>query len=117
MIAVTDVEKSSAWYCEVLGATSGHGGSEYEQVLVDGELILQLHKLELGHHHGTIGDPAVPLGNGVALWFQLDALEPAIDRAARIGAAVQTDLHHNPNAHHEEIWLRDPDDYLVILTN
>ncbi|WP_040454898.1 VOC family protein [Kribbella catacumbae] len=117
MIVVTDVEKSSAWYCEVLGATSGHGGPEYEQVLVDGELVLQLHRLEVGHHHGTIGDPALPLGNGVALWFQLGALEPAIARAARIGATVQTALHHNPNAHHEEIWLRDPNNYLVVLAN
>jgi len=115
MIAVTDVEKSSAWYCEVLGATSGHGGPEYEQVLVDGAMILQLHKLEVGHHHSTIGDPALPVGNGVALWFQLDSLKPAVARARAAGATIQTDLHHNPNAGQEEIWLRDPDNYLVVL--
>jgi catechol 2,3-dioxygenase-like lactoylglutathione lyase family enzyme len=115
MIAVADVEKSSAWYCEVLGATSGHGGPEYEQVLVDGVMILQLHRLEVDHHHGTIGDPALPVGNGVALWFQLDSLEPAVARAKAAGATIQTDLHYNPNAGHEEIWLRDPDDYLVVL--
>jgi catechol 2,3-dioxygenase-like lactoylglutathione lyase family enzyme len=115
MIAVTDVEKTSTWYCAVLGAASGHGGAEYEQLVVDGELILQLHKLEVGHHHGTIGDPALPVGNGVALWFQVDALEAAADRARSIGAAIQTDVHHNPNAGHEELWLRDPDNYLVVL--
>ncbi|NEA36200.1 VOC family protein [Streptomyces sp. SID13031] len=117
MIAVTDIEKSSAWYCAVLGATSGHGGLEYEQVLVDGELILQLHKLELGHHHGTIGDPALPVGNGVALWFRLVDLEAAADRAKAAGCRIQTDLHHNPNADHRELWLRDPDDYLVVLAD
>jgi catechol 2,3-dioxygenase-like lactoylglutathione lyase family enzyme len=115
MIAVTDVEKSSAWYCAVLGATSGHGGTEYEQLLVDGELILQLHRLEIGHHHGTIGDPDLPTGNGVALWVQVLAIDTAAARAKAVGATVQTDLHHNPNAHHEEIWLRDPDNYLVVL--
>ena len=41
MIAVTDVERASRWYQRILGATSGHGGSEYEQLLVDGEMVLQ----------------------------------------------------------------------------
>ncbi|MEV8374382.1 VOC family protein [Kribbella sp. NPDC056861] len=117
MIAVTDVEKSSAWYCAVLGAASGHGGAEYEQLVVDGEMVLQLHKLEVGHHHGTIGDPALPVGNGVALWFQVDALEAAADRARSTGATIQTDVHHNPNAGHDELWLRDPDGYLVVLAS
>lgn len=115
MLAVTDVEKSSAWYCAVLGGTSGHGGTEYDQVLVDGEMVLQLHALEDGHHHGTIGDPALPLGNGVAVWFQLTSLEAAVGRAKAAGATLQTDLHHNPNADHQELWLRDPDGYLVVL--
>lgn len=115
MIAVTDVEKSSAWYCAVLGATSGHGGPEYEQIVVDGTMVLQLHKLELGHHHGTIGDPSLPLGNGVAVWFEVDPLAAAVERAKAAGATIQTDLHHNENAGHEEIWLRDPDSYLVVL--
>lgn len=85
MIAVADVPASSRWYQQVLGATSGHGGAEYEQLLVDGQLIMQLHEHETGHHHGTIGDPAQP------------------------------DVHLNPNAGHREIWLRDPDGYLVVL--
>ncbi|MFI5711567.1 VOC family protein [Kribbella sp. NPDC051620] len=115
MIAVTDVEKSSSWYCAVLAATSGHGGPEYEQIVVDDAMILQLHKLELGHHHGTIGDPGQPLGNGVALWFEVDDLEAAADRAAAAAATVQTGIHHNPNAGHRELWLRDLDNYLVVL--
>jgi hypothetical protein len=36
MIAVADVEKASQWYQHVLGAASGHGGAEYEQLLVNG---------------------------------------------------------------------------------
>ena len=54
MIAVADVEAASHWYQHVLAASSGHGGAEYEQLLVDGRLIMQLHRLEIGHHHGTI---------------------------------------------------------------
>jgi catechol 2,3-dioxygenase-like lactoylglutathione lyase family enzyme len=117
LIAVSDVEKSSAWYCEVLGAASDHGGPEYERLVVDGVLVLQLHRLDVGHHHGTFGDPSQPLGNGVAVWFETDELLAAAARARTAGATVQTDIHHNPNAHHDELWLRDPDGYLVVLAS
>jgi catechol 2,3-dioxygenase-like lactoylglutathione lyase family enzyme len=115
MIVVADVEEASRWYQGVLGGTSGHGGPEYEQVLVAGRLVLQLHHKDVGHHHGTIGDPARPTGNGVALWFEVDDFEGAVERIRRIGARVVTDVHVNPNAGHREIWIRDLDDYLVVI--
>lgn len=117
LIAVSDVEKSSAWYCEVLGAASGHGGPEYERLVVDGVLVMQLHRIDVTHHHGTFADPELPLGNGVAIWFEAGDLEAAARRARALGATVQTDVHHNPNAHHDELWLRDPDNYLVVLAS
>jgi catechol 2,3-dioxygenase-like lactoylglutathione lyase family enzyme len=115
MIAVTDVEASSRWYQRVLGAESGHGGPEYEQLLAAGVLVLQLHLLQEAHHHQAIGDPAVPLGNGVALWFTADPFEDAVARCRTAGARVETDVHTNPNSGAPEIWLRDPDGYLVVL--
>ena len=117
MIAVSDVEKCSAWYRQVLGASSDHGGPEYERLVVDETLILQLHHLEVAHHHGTIGDPALPLGNGVAIWFELDAFDAAVDRIKQSDVIVETDVHLNPNAGHREIWLRDLDGYLVVLAD
>jgi hypothetical protein len=36
-------------------------------------------------------------------------------RARKSGATVVTDVHENPNAQHRELWLRDPDGYLVVL--
>ena len=39
MIAVRDVKATSAWYQRVLGFTSGHGGTEYEQLLFDREMV------------------------------------------------------------------------------
>jgi catechol 2,3-dioxygenase-like lactoylglutathione lyase family enzyme len=115
MIAVADVPASSRWYQRVLGAASGHGGTEYEQLLVDGQLIMQLHEHETGHHHGTIGDPSGPTGNGVALWFEVTAFDDAVGRVREAGATIVTDVHVNPNAGHRELWLRDPDGYLVVL--
>ncbi|WP_406050726.1 VOC family protein [Kribbella sp. NBC_00889] len=117
LIAVSDVEKSSAWYCEVLGAVSAHGGPEYERLEVDGVLVMQLHNLDVDHHHEPFGDPSYPLGNGVAVWFETDDLTAAAARARALGATVHTDVHHNPNADHDELWLRDPDGYLVVLAS
>jgi len=115
MISVADVQKASSWYQQVLGATSGHGGPEYEQLLVGGQLIMQLHHLEIEHHHGTIGDPGLPLGNGVALWFEAADFDAAVGRIRAAGASVVADVHLNPNAGHREIWLHDPDGYLVVI--
>jgi hypothetical protein len=35
LIAVSDVERSSRWYQQLLGCQSGHGGNEYEQIVKD----------------------------------------------------------------------------------
>lgn len=115
LICVADVPASSAWYCSVLGGTSGHGGDEYEQVLVQGDLVLQLHRTDVEDHHGYLADPRAVLGNGVALWFEVDDFEDAVERVRSCGATVQAEPHENPNAKQSEIWLRDPDGYLVVL--
>lgn len=114
LIVVADVERASRWYQEVLGAASGHGGPAYEQLLVGGQLVLQLHHRDVGHHHGPIGDPRQPTGNGVALWFEVADFDAVVRRIRRIGVQIVTDVHVNPNAGHREIWVRDLDDYLVV---
>ncbi len=115
MLAVRDVPAASRWYQNVLGARSGHGGDEYEQIVVEGRMVLQLHGLEEAHHHGGLVKPGVPLGNGVAVWFEVEEMDAAIARIRRDGVTIAADVHVNPNAGHREIWLRDPDGYLVVL--
>jgi hypothetical protein len=99
----------------VLGATSGHGGPEYERLLVDGTLVMQLHQRDVGHHHGRIGNPDQPTGNGVALWFEADDFDAVVGRIRDAEAEIVTDVHLNPNAGHHEIWIRDLDGYLVVF--
>jgi hypothetical protein len=60
LIAVTDVEASSRWYQRLLGCQSAHGGAEYERLVSNGVLILQLHSFDVEHHHGAIGNPDIP---------------------------------------------------------
>jgi hypothetical protein len=80
------------------------------------ELIMQLHHLEVSHHHDTIADPTQPRGNGVAIWFEVDDFHAAVHRIHQAAARIVTDAYLNPNAGHHEIWLHDLDGYLVILT-
>lgn len=123
LICVTDVERSSRWYQALLGCESGHRGDEYERLMHDGTLVMQLHRFDVKHHHGPIGDPSSrPYGNGLALWFEIEDFDDAVRRAEAIGAEVVRPPHRNPpdgagGPHHREIWLRDPDGYLVVLAS
>ncbi len=115
LVVVRDVPASSRFYQQVLGAESGHGGDEYEQIVSNGEILLQLHDFEVEDHHGRLADPDQPLGNGILLWFEVADFEATVDRIRATGAPVVTDVHTNPNARQQEIWVRDPDGYLVVL--
>jgi len=97
LIAVSDVEASSRWYQRLLGCQSAHGGPEYERLVSDGELIVQLHNWDVEHHHGAIGDPdAKPYGNGVLLWFETDDFDAAVALATELRAEVVLAPHRNP---------------------
>jgi predicted enzyme related to lactoylglutathione lyase len=124
MIAVRDVEASSRWYQELLGLTSDHGGPEYERLLADGVLVLQLHRLDVGHHHGPIADPARDVGNGVLLWFgEVADFDGVVARAGQIEAPIVRPVHRNPpggggnGPGHREIWISDPDGYTVVVAS
>jgi catechol 2,3-dioxygenase-like lactoylglutathione lyase family enzyme len=122
LICVRDVEASSRWYQRLLGCQSAHGGPNYERLVSEGRLILQLHAWEVEHHHGRIGDANLPPGNGVLLWFELEDFDAALARAADLKAEIVLPPHRNPpdgdgGPNHWEIWLRDPDGYTVVLAS
>ena len=128
LIVCRDIEASSQFYQRLLGCKSTHSGAEYEyDRLVDPSLhhsqwgtdglILQLHTWEADHHHGHLGDPKLPIGNGVMLWFEVDDFDDAVKRARELKARVVLDVHRNPNAQHRELWLSDPDGYTVVLAS
>jgi len=134
LIVVRDVEASSRFYRRLLGCTlggdgrghHGDGPREYERLYdpklhhttwgPDG-LILQLHAWEADHHHGHLGNPTQPVGNGAMLWFEVDDFDDAVQRARDLQARVVLDVHYNPNAQHRELWLADPDGYTVVLAS
>jgi catechol 2,3-dioxygenase-like lactoylglutathione lyase family enzyme len=117
LIAVQDVERSSRWYQRVLGCQSGHGGREYEQIVRNGEIILQLHAWNTHGHPNLCDADAAPHGFGVLLWFQMSAFDEAVRQARNLGAEILEEPHVNPRANHRECWIRDPDGYVVVVVS
>lgn len=117
LICVHDVEASSRWYQQLLRCQSGHGGDQYERLTFDGRLILQLHRWDVEHDHGPLGDPELrPYGNGVLLWFELDDFDAAVARATDFKVEVLKERRFSENGNWEH-WLRDLDGYTVVLTS
>jgi predicted enzyme related to lactoylglutathione lyase len=124
MIAVRDVEASSHWYQQLLGLRSDHGGPEYERLLSDGTLVLQLHRRDVEHHHGLFVSPDVEVGNGVLLWFgEVAGFDDVVGRASRLNVPIVRAPHRNPpegqgnGPGHREIWIKDPDGYTVVVAS
>ena len=116
LIAVRNVEVSGRWYQALLGCRSGHGGSEYERLLYENNLVLQLHRWD-AHEHPHLGKPEALRGNGVLLWFETAEFDEAVGRARALKAEVLEGPKVNHSAQHREIWLRDPDGYVVVLAS
>jgi len=117
LICVHDVEAASLWFQRLLGLRSDHGGKEYERLVAsDGTLVLQLHRWDVEHHHGPIGDPSIKPGNGVLLWFEIEDLDGAVARSQEMNAEVVMPYYHHAGANQYEIWLRDPNGYTVVLS-
>ena len=116
MLTCTSVSGSSRWYQRTLGLTSGHGGDQYEMLMHDGRLVLQLHEVDAEEHPYLVRRDE-PFGNGVAVWFESSDYAAAVELALASGAEILADDHENPLAHHREIWLRDPDGYVVVVSS
>ena len=118
LIAVRDVRASSRWYQHLLNTSAlpeHEHRDTYNGILCDGHLILQLHAWDEENHPNLVNADAAPCGHGVLLWFEVDDFNAAVERAGSLKAQVVEESHVNPNAGHREIWLRDPDGYVVVI--
>jgi len=77
---------------------------------------LQLHAWDEEDHPNLVDADRAPVGHGVLVWFELDDYAAAAARARAIGAEVIEETI-NPRPQHHELWLRDPDGYVVVLVS
>ncbi len=118
MIAVADVEKSSAWYQKLLGCRSAHGGPHFEILAHGSDLLLMLHKQDADEHEFLASLDGAALGGGFVLYFNVDAaaeIEAVRARADELGAQVVAEAHPNDLAGQIELELRDPDGYFITV--
>ncbi|HTT83871.1 MAG TPA: VOC family protein [Rhizomicrobium sp.] len=120
LIAVRDVRASSRWYAELLGADSlpEHPHRDfYDRVSCSGRLVLQLHAWDEEAHPNLVNRDGAPVGHGVVLWFEVGDFGAAAARARVLGAEIILEPHINPAPNHREIWLRDADGYVVVISS
>jgi hypothetical protein len=53
----------------------------------------------------------------VVLWFQVDDFDAAVARARGLAAEIVTEPHVNEKPMHREMWLRDADGYVVVVSS
>lgn len=120
LIAVRNVRESSRWYTELLGADSlpEHEHRDfYDRLTCSGELLLQLHAWDEEQHPNLVNADAAPPGHGVLLWFEVDDFDAVVERARGLCAEIVLEPRFNPAPRHREIWLRDPDGYVVVFAS
>ncbi|MCC6350865.1 MAG: VOC family protein [Candidatus Eisenbacteria bacterium] len=118
IIGVRDVPRSVAWYQRLLGQPAARPAHDYfGQVFdADGTVLLCLHRWG-DHGHPSLASPdrAEP-GNGLLLFFRVEAFDQALDRARGLVAALEAEPGVNPNTGTVEFALRDPDGYHVTVS-
>ncbi len=120
LIAVRDVRASSRWYAKLLGLQNlgEHPHRDvYDRLLSNGTLVLQLHSWDEEDHPNLVNADAAPVGHGVLLWVEVDDFDAAVKRARSLKATVVEEPHVNPAPQHREMWLRDPDGYVVVIAS
>jgi catechol 2,3-dioxygenase-like lactoylglutathione lyase family enzyme len=118
LIAVRSVRASSRWYRQLLQAEAlpeHEHRDTYDRVLWDGQVVLQLHAWDEESHPNLGSRGAVPPGHGVILWFEVNNFDAAVRRARSLKAEIVEEPHVNVQAQHKEIWIRDPDGFVVVL--
>ena len=89
----------------------------YDRIYSGKSLILQLHAWDEEDHPNLVDRTAARPGHGVLVWFEVDDFDAAVKRAKALKAKVVRKPHVNPAPGHREIWLRDPDGYVVVIAS
>jgi hypothetical protein len=87
----------------------------YDRISSSGQLILQLHAWDEENHPNLVNANAAPPGHVVLLWFEVDDFDSVVKRARALWAEIIEEPHINPGPQHREMWIRDPDGYVVVI--
>jgi hypothetical protein len=89
----------------------------YDRLMAGDTLVLQLDRWDDEDHPNLIGPDDARHGHGVLLWFEVDDFDASVAWARALAAEVVLKPHVNPAPQHREMWLRDPDGYVVVIAS
>ncbi len=118
IIGVADVARSLRWYQVLLDRPPVEAAHEYFGQLTDadGTVLLCLHRWG-DHEHPTLcGPQSGAVGNGLLLFFRLEAFDAALCAARSLGSALAQEPQVNPATSTREFALWDPDGYYVMVS-
>ena len=116
IIAVKNVDESSKWYESLFGFSRTHGGSDFAVLRSENhEIVLCLHKWG-EHGHPSMTNQEGAAGNGLILYFRTDKINAIRQNAEKKGAAVEEEIHLNPNSQKLEFSLKDPNGYYLTIS-
>lgn len=118
IIGVGDVPRSLKWYQSLLGLPETAPAHDYfGQVLdVDGTVLLCLHSRGEHEHPSLMTPDRSQPGNGLLLFFRVDAFDAALTRARALVPRLTEEPHVSANTGTREFSLRDPDGYYVSIS-
>src|SRR4051812_6098413 len=117
LIAVRDVRASTRWYEQLLQLKRLRDSEHdhiWQQLLDGNEPVLQLHSWDDDDHPNLTDPGKAPTGHGVLIWFEVEDFEGVVRRAEEMSAQIVTEPVTNENSGHREIWIQDPDGYVVV---
>ena len=120
LIAVRNVRASSRWYADLLAADAlpDHPHRDvYDRIWRSGRMLLQLHAWDAEDHPNLVNADAAPRDTASCYGSRSTISIPRSSALARLGAEIVEDTHFNPAPRHREIWLRDPEGYVVDLAS
>jgi catechol 2,3-dioxygenase-like lactoylglutathione lyase family enzyme len=123
IIAVMDVPASAHWYMNLLGAKQTHpGGTVFDQIVdEDGTVLVCVHHwgpsgASGDHRWPTLLSPSGEADrNGLLLWFVVDDLEQAWERAKGLGAVTEEEPNTDNGTGMRAFVIPDPDGYHVAV--
>ena len=90
LIAVNDVEASSEWFQQLLGAKATTVDLTMNGWSTATDARPSADRWDVEHHHASLGEPDVrPWGHGVLLWFEVEDFDAAVARAQELGADIE----------------------------
>src|SRR5215813_8374875 len=118
IIGVKDVPGSLKWYQTLFGQPETAPNHNYfGQILdTDGTVLLCLHQWGAHEHPSLMSPDGASPGNGLLLFFRVDDVDLALDRARALVTRLEEEPQVNPNTQTREFSLRDPDGYYVTIS-